>query len=345
MTQHECYMQRCIELAQLGAGHVSPNPMVGCVIVHGEAIKKVIGEGWHQRYGEAHAEVNAIKNVRNSSLLKESTLYVSLEPCHHFGKTPPCVDLILEHQIPKVVIGSVDPNPLVAGKSIEKLKNAGVEVIVGVLSEAAIALNKGFNSQHQHHRPYIILKWAESKDGFFAPLKGKKWLSNDFTKRLTHKWRHSVDAILVGKNTILEDNPKLNDRFWDGKPPLRVVIDPHLTIDAEHHIFTDGQPTVILNNRKNELNGAVNYVQLEHSYFTIKSIIERLNSFKINTLLVEGGAFTLNKFIDSNLWDEAYVYKTEVELSEGIPAPIISECSHKAIQPIANNQLEIYKRK
>lgn len=339
MTQHEIYMQRCFELAKLGVGNVSPNPMVGSVIVHDN---QIIGEGWHQKYGKAHAEVNAIASVEDKSLLKEATIYVSLEPCHHFGKTPPCVDLILEHQIPKVVVGTKDPNALVAGQSIEKLKNAGVEVTVGVLNEKAVTLDKGFISKHKNQRPYVILKWAQSKNGYFAPLEGQQWLSNEHSKRLTHKWRNAVDAILVGKNTVLQDNPVLTDRFWQGHHPLRVIIDPQLEIGQDHNVYNDGRPTLVFNALKKGKEGVVQYIQLDHYCFTVKAMIKHLNQLKINTILVEGGAFTLNNFIESNYWDEAYVYKTNIEIEYGIDVPELNEFARKEVQPIADNQLEIF---
>jgi diaminohydroxyphosphoribosylaminopyrimidine deaminase/5-amino-6-(5-phosphoribosylamino)uracil reductase len=339
MTEHEGYMKRCLALAQLGAGYVSPNPMVGCVVVWNH---QIIGESWHQRYGGAHAEVNAIRAVENLDLLKTATLYVSLEPCHHYGKTPPCVDLILAHQIPKVVIGSVDPNPLVAGKSIDKLKNAGVEVIVGVLQKEENALNKGFICQQVKHRPYIILKWAESKDGFFAPLKGQKWLSNALSKRLTHKWRNTLDAILVGKNTVIQDNPQLTDRFWAGNQPLRIVIDRALEIDKTKHIFTDEFPTIVLNSKQNGIEGRIQFIQLDAENFNVENFINVFYQLNINTLLVEGGAYTLNQFIECGFWDEAYIYKTDVSLNEGIDSPMITAYSRKLKQILANNILEIY---
>ncbi len=339
MLKHENYMQRCIELARLGIGNVSPNPMVGCVIVHKD---RIIGEGWHKKYGKAHAEVNAIASVNDKSLLSDSTIYVSLEPCHHYGKTPPCVDLILAHNIPNVVIGIKDPNALVAGKSIEKLKDAGVNVLVGVLEKEALHLDNGFITKHKKQRPYIILKWAQSKNGYFSPLEGQQWLSNEHSKRLTHKWRNAVDAILVGKNTVLQDNPVLTDRFWQGNNPLRVIIDPQLEISEDHHIYQDGRPTLVFNATKRSKKGVIQYIQLDHYCFTVKAMLQHLNQLKINTLLVEGGAFTLNNFIESNLWDEAYVYKTDVEIEYGIDIPDLNDFIRKDTQPIANNVLEVF---
>ena len=334
----EKYIKRCFELAKLGAGAVSPNPLVGAVVVHNDVI---IGEGWHQKYGGPHAEVNAVNSVKDKSLLSSSSIYVSLEPCFHFGKTPPCVDLILKYQIPKVVIASKDPNPKVAGKSIEKLKTSGVEVEVGILEKEALALNKFFFKSIQQNRPYIILKWAESKDGFFAPLKGQQWLSNAFTKRLTHKWRNEMDAILIGKNTFIHDQPALTDRFWAGNHPTKVIIDP----TGELYQNTDDTKTIIFNRSYSKENEHVEYIQLKSNHFAISEMIEHLHVRKITSVLVEGGAVTLQHFINSNLWDEAFIYLTDVTIGEGILAPKISSSFNQETIIISDNQLKIIQNK
>ncbi|MEZ5009836.1 MAG: bifunctional diaminohydroxyphosphoribosylaminopyrimidine deaminase/5-amino-6-(5-phosphoribosylamino)uracil reductase RibD [Chitinophagales bacterium] len=338
LTTNEKYIKRCFELAQLGTGLVTPNPLVGCVIVHNNSI---IGEGWHQKYGGPHAEVNAINDVKDKSLLSSSTIYVSLEPCFHFGQTPPCVDLILKYQIPKVVVASKDPNPKVAGKSIEKLKASGVEVEIGILEAEALALNKFFFTSIQQNRPYIILKWAESKDGFFAPLKGQQWLSNAFTKRLTHKWRNEMDAILVGKNTFIHDQPALTDRFWEGNHPIKVIIDP----TGELYQNTDDLNTIIFNRSYSKKINNVEYIPLKNDHFAIAEMIEHLHERKITSVLVEGGAVTLQHFINSNLWDEAYIYQTTVILEEGILAPKIPSSVVQASITISDNQLKIIQNK
>lgn len=326
-----------MELAKFGAGSVSPNPMVGSVVVHNNCI---IGEGWHQKYGEAHAEVNAINSVKDKSLLESSTIYVSLEPCFHFGQTPPCVDLILKHKIPKVIIASIDFNSKVAGKSIEKLRTAGVHVEVGVLEKEALALNKYFFTSIQKQRPYIILKWAESKDGYFAPHKGQQWLSNPFTKRLTHKWRNEIDAILIGKNTLIEDNPALTDRFWEGHQPIKVIIDP----SGELYKGIDDTKTIIFNGKHSDSRKNIEYIQIQGKPFSVHEMMNHLHRRKITSVLVEGGAATIQHFLKEQLWDEAYIYETEVYLKEGIPSPKIDIFSDHTTIQIADNRLKIVQK-
>lgn len=320
--KHEAYMQRCIELAQNGAGNVSPNPMVGAVVVHDD---KIIGEGYHQLYGEAHAEVNAINAVKDKSLLSKATIYVSLEPCVHFGKTPPCSDLIIESKIPNAVIGCRDSYTEVDGKGIEKLRKAGVNVIFGVLEKACLALNKRFFTFHEKKRPYIILKWAQSQDGFMDKNRTDtcptiNWITHPNTKQLTHKWRSEEDAILIGKNTAINDNPELTTRVVDGKNPIRIVIDKKLELVKDLKIFNSASKTIILNELKNKENDSI-----LHKKVTFESFFDDLWSIcaenNIISLIIEGGAFTLNQFLENDLWDEARVLTGKSFFSEGVKAP------------------------
>lgn len=323
---HKIYMQRCIQLAKNGLGTTYPNPMVGSVIVYQG---KIIGEGWHQKAGSPHAEVNAINAVKDKNLLQNATIYVSLEPCSHFGKTPPCSDLIIKHKIPKVVIGSVDPNEKVAGKGIEKLQNAGIEVTIGILEKKCVALNKRFFTFHNRQRPYIILKWAESSDGFLAPkLKSEKkpvWITNIYSRQLVHKWRTEEEAILVGTTTVLEDNPQLNSRDWMGKNPIRIVIDRSGKISKDHEVKNKLQKTIIFTEEEN--NSSDENLIYENCTFDsclpIK-IIDYLYQIGMQSIIIEGGQKTLQSFIEANLWNEARIFKGTVVFTNGIKAPVIS---------------------
>ncbi|WP_426667590.1 bifunctional diaminohydroxyphosphoribosylaminopyrimidine deaminase/5-amino-6-(5-phosphoribosylamino)uracil reductase RibD [Mucilaginibacter sp. McL0603] len=328
MTQHEKYMQRCIELAKLGAGNVSPNPMVGAVVVHEG---NIIGEGYHQQYGQAHAEVNAINQVLTdfdnaAELLKNSTIYVSLEPCAHYGKTPPCADLVIKYHIPKVVVGCRDPFDQVNGKGIEKLQDAGIAVISGILEEECQWLNRRFFTRVQKQRPYIILKWAQTNDGFFAPNdKNQFWITGEESRRLVHKWRSEEDAILIGKNTVAIDNPQLNVRYWSGKSPKRVVIDRKLELSNQLHIYDQSVETLIFNEVKMDFDGKIKYIQLEDfERFVPQYILYQLYLQDIQSVIIEGGAHTLNTFIEANLWDEARIFTGKAELGQGVKAPYIS---------------------
>ncbi|NCD71974.1 bifunctional diaminohydroxyphosphoribosylaminopyrimidine deaminase/5-amino-6-(5-phosphoribosylamino)uracil reductase RibD [Mucilaginibacter agri] len=327
MYEHKKYMQRCIELARLGAGYVSPNPMVGAVIVHRD---KIIGEGYHQQYGNPHAEVNAVNMVlANQSdaeaMLKESTIYVSLEPCAHYGKTPPCADLIIRHGIPEVVVGCRDPFDQVNGKGIEKLQEAGVNVITGVLETECRDLNKRFFTHVKHQRPYIILKWAKTTDGFFSPDDGSQfWITGPESRRLVHQWRADEDAVLVGKNTVVADNPQLNLRYWEGKAPKRVVIDRRLELDHQLNIFDQSVETLIFNEVKTDVEGNIKYIALEDfDRFVPHYILYQLYLQDIQSVIIEGGAHTLNSFIEAGLWDEARVFTGNSVLNEGIPSPTV----------------------
>ncbi len=313
-------MQRAIVLAELGRGNVSPNPMVGCVIVHEG---KIIGEGFHRQFGEAHAEVNAINNVKNKALLKNADLYVSLEPCSHFGKTPPCADLIVSHKIPRVFICNTDPNPLVAGRGIKKLKNAGIEVTAGILENRGKALNKSFFTSIVKKRPYIILKWAETGDGFVARDNfDSKWISNTYSRKLVHKWRAEEDAIFVGTNTAHYDNPSLNVRDWTGKNPVRIVIDKSLKLDKGLNLFDNQQKTLCYNLLKNEVFKNLEYIQLKNEDF-LHHLLSDLNFQGLQSVIIEGGSHTLKSFIEKSLWDEARIFKSKTQFGTGIQAPQI----------------------
>lgn len=327
---HANFMLRCLELAQKGIGFVSPNPLVGAILVFEN---QIIGEGWHQQYGQAHAEVNCIASVKTEqqTLIAQSTLYVSLEPCAHFGRTPPCADLIIQNKIPKVVIGCFDSYSEVAGKGVERLKAAGVEVVIPILEKECRLLNKRFFTVQEKKRPYIILKWAQSEEGYIAPLDGTRTqLSNASSNKLVHRMRYEEDAVLVGFKTALMDNPQLNIRNWkiNGRQPARIVLDFEKQLPSHLHLFDQSQKTIIYNFISNEISGNNHWVKIDKELSLLDQIFQLLPS--IQSLIVEGGAKTLNMFIDKDLWDEALVFKTPVSLMNGIPAPILK--THKGIQ-------------
>ncbi len=323
MQSNEIYMHRCLDLAALGLGKTYPNPMVGAVIVHQS---KIIGEGWHQKAGEAHAEVHAVQSVKDVTLLINSTLYVSLEPCAHEGKTPPCVDLILKHKIPNVVVGCLDPFSKVSGKSIQKMKEAGVNVILGMLEEECLATNKRFISLYVHKRPYIILKWAECLEGFIAPndqAKGEPvWLISRESKILVHKWRTEESSILIGRKTADVDNPALTARLWKGKNPLRIVIDKDLKLEKNLQVFDEKVETLVFTQKSNADYGTMKYIQLPFEK-PLNEIMKVLYQSNISSIIIEGGRETLQGFIDQELWDEARVFVANKKLKNGIMAPIL----------------------
>ncbi len=341
-------MLRCIEIAQNGLGVSAPNPAVGAVIVYNY---KIIGEGYTSTYGGPHAEVNAIQSVTDISLLKEATLYVTLEPCSHFGKTPPCVDLIIKHGIPKVVIGLMDPHEKVAGRGIQKLIDAGCEVLTKILEKECRELHKRFLTFHEKKRPYIILKWAETLDGYIAPEKEKRntnpepfWITNPYSRQITHKWRAEEQAILVGSNTVLEDNPKLDVRHWKGKNPVRIVVDPSLKIKGNYHVLDGSIPTILLTEIRDESKyvSGVDYALVDFSKNVTQQICSILWKSNLTSVLVEGGSQTLQTFLDAKLWDEARVFTGSTSFKEGIKAPdfkgeIISELK------IKNDFLKTYR--
>ncbi len=331
MKTHEIYIKRCIELAKNGLGTTYPNPMVGSVIVYNN---EIIGEGWHRKSGEPHAEVNAINSVKDQSLLSKSTIYVSLEPCSHFGKTPPCCDLIISHKIPNVVIGTIDTYAKVAGTGIKNLIEAGKKVTVGILEEECIELNKRFFTFHNKKRPYIILKWAESEDGFIAPLKKEKkqplWITNEFSRQLVHKWRSEEQAILVGTTTVIDDNPTLTTRDWSGNHPVRIVLDQNNRISKESHIFDNQVKTLSISKSNINFNNNI-----------AAEIANYLFNNDIQSVIIEGGRQTLQTFIDANIWDEARVFKGTLSFKTGIKAPIISKKNSKK-DKILNDELLIF---
>ena len=323
MKVQEKYIKRCIELAKNGLGTTYPNPLVGCVIVFENTI---IGEGWHKKSGASHAEVIAIESVQNKELLSSSTLYVSLEPCSHFGKTPPCADLILKYKIPNVVIGTVDPNSKVAGKGIQKLKDSGVNVSFGILEKVGNELNKRFFTFHRKNRPYIILKWAESADGFISPKNKTEqkpvWISNEYSRQLVHKWRSEEQAILVGTQTIIDDNPSLTVRDWVGKNPIRVVIDKENAIDLSSNVFDNQAKTIVFSNKEVTSNSdKIQTIKIDFDTNSTQEIVKKLYNNNIQSIIIEGGRKTLQSFIDTNLWDEARVFIGEINLKEGTKAP------------------------
>lgn len=324
LHSHETFLRRCIELALKGIGKVAPNPMVGAVLVYQNVI---IGEGYHEAYGQAHAEVNCINSVAavNRHLISSATLYVSLEPCSHFGKTPPCTNLILANRIPKVVIGSVDPYKEVDGKGIALLREKGVEVIVPVLENEANRLNRRFFLFHQQKRPYIILKWAESANGWIGRNDAEIAISNSFTQKLVHRWRMEESAILVGTQTALTDNPRLNNRFYAGPSPIRMVIDRKLILPKQSYLLSDGKPTIIFNEVISMQEGAVKYVQLPAGNHWIQHILRFAYQHQIQSILVEGGKSLLQSFLEADCWDEIRVIKSlkpiELNSEEGVKAP------------------------
>jgi diaminohydroxyphosphoribosylaminopyrimidine deaminase/5-amino-6-(5-phosphoribosylamino)uracil reductase len=328
---HEKYMSRCIALAKNGLGTTYPNPMVGSVIVYND---KIIGEGWHKKAGEPHAEVNAVNSVQDKSLLKKATIYVSLEPCSHFGKTPPCCDLIIKNKIPNVVIGTVDPNVKVAGNGIKKLIEAGIHVTIGILEDECNELNKRFFTFHQKKRPYIILKWAESQDGFIAPLerheKKPVWITNVYSRQLVHKWRTEEQAILVGTQTVIDDNPKLNARDWHGNNPIRLLLDQNNRIPEEHAVFDNQIKTIVFTqstNAVNKENTIFEVIDFKQNIAT--QIAEVLFQHQIQSVIIEGGLQTLQTFIDANLWDEARIFIGKLTFGNGTKAPQISKSIYK----------------
>ena len=331
-------MERALQLAVLGRGKVSPNPMVGCVIVHDH---KIIGEGYHQQYGGPHAEVNAINAVQNPDLLTESTCYVSLEPCAHHGKTPPCADLLVEKGVKRRAIAAVDSNPLVGGKGIEKLKTAGIEVLTGVLEKEAKDLNVRFFTMIEKQRPYVILKWGQTADGFVARKNfDSKWISSEQSRMMVHQWRAEEDAILVGTNTAQYDNPQLNVRDWAGKSPLRLVIDKALRLPQTLHLFDRSLPTIVYNLEQAEDYENLSFVKLAENQF-LETLLSDLHQRKIQSLFVEGGSQLLNSFLALGLWDEARVFESETTFEEGIAAPKIKMPQFNQIQ-LKEDVLRIY---
>jgi len=330
MSLDSLYMERALQLAKNGQGSAAPNPMVGAVVVYENSI---IGEGYTSAYGGPHAEVNAINSVKDRQLLSKAILYVTLEPCSHHGKTPPCADLIIEHKLSRVVIGILDPHDKVSGKGVKRLKDAGCNVSIGALAKECEDHHKRFLTFHKKQRPYIILKWAETYDGFIAPNQIKRsreaqpyWISNKYSRQLVHKWRSQEQAILVGTNTVLHDNPMLNVRQWFGKSPIRIVLDKDLNIKGNYHILDQSVKIIIFTEVKDKsqwLNG-INYEVIDFTKSRPQQICEVLHKHNIMSVLIEGGAKTLQSFIDANLWDEARVVSGKIKFGDGLKAPEFS---------------------
>jgi diaminohydroxyphosphoribosylaminopyrimidine deaminase / 5-amino-6-(5-phosphoribosylamino)uracil reductase len=367
-------MYRCLELAKRGAGSVAPNPMVGAVLVTDD---RIIGEGYHEVYGGPHAEPNCLTSVRkeDANLIAQSVMYVSLEPCAHFGKTPPCADLIIKHSIPKVVVGCRDPFSEVNGKGIEKLLSAGIEVQQGVLEGDCRELNKRFFTFHTQHRPYIILKWAQTANGFMAPprppltppkgensaqasliestnikqsstgrVKRRFYITNEFTNRLVHKWRSEEAAILVGTNTVLMDDPQLTTRLWPGNNPTRLVIDMDLKIPATLRIFSGDAKTVVFNKVKHEEKENVLFYQVTDDVNIVHQVSNALYQLKILSVIVEGGARLLQSFIDEGIWDEARVIgNRQLAIGNGLPAPVLTNCEKTNEERVFSDTIHFYK--
>ncbi|MDY6037123.1 MAG: bifunctional diaminohydroxyphosphoribosylaminopyrimidine deaminase/5-amino-6-(5-phosphoribosylamino)uracil reductase RibD [Paludibacteraceae bacterium] len=345
MHTDELYMRRCLQLAHQAAGHTAPNPMVGAVVVYDG---RIIGEGYHHRCGEPHAEVNAIASVQNPELLRHATLYVNLEPCSHYGKTPPCAKLIIEKKIPRVVVGMGDPNERVNGRGIAMLREAGVEVVTFVLEDECRQLNRRFVTFHTQHRPYVILKWAQTADGFIdvartdnhtPPLR----ISNNITKTLNHQMRTEEAAILVGTNTALLDNPHLTARKWSGQNPVRMVVDRTLRIPTDYHLYDGTTPTVIFTDETAENRTNITFAKLDFGHNIVPQILDYLYQNNLQSVIVEGGRQLLQAFIDAGVWDEAHIETAPMVVGCGVPAPKITMNTTETIM-YEQNRMDIGTR-
>lgn len=345
-TTSSPFMLRALELAARGLGTVAPNPLVGCVIVHND---RIIGQGWHHTYGKEHAEVHAINSVNDKHLLPSSTLYVTLEPCNHHGKTPPCSELIVQYHIPKAVIATIDPNPLVAGKGITRLREAGVEVVTGIHEREAVFQNRRFFTFQEQKRPYVILKWAETADGYMDILRkdgetGSFPLSGPEAQRLVHRWRTEEAAILVGAHTALNDNPRLTARLWPGRNPIRILIDPNLRVPAGSYLLDGSVRTLIFNRLETRAVFSTEYIQLDFSREVLPDILHYLHYEGIQSVLVEGGAYTLQRFIRSNLWDEIRIFRSGQQLHQGLKAPVV-DWQAATVEQVGADRLYSYYNK
>ncbi len=331
-------MQRALELAASGLGRVSPNPQVGCVLVTKDGI---IGEGFHHEYGGPHAEVEAINAVKDTDLLSDCTLYVNLEPCSHHGKTPPCADLIIESKIPRVVISNLDPNPKVSGEGVAKLKEAGVEVVTGILGALGAFLNRRFFTYHERQRPYIILKWAQTADGFMAkPNYDSKWISNRQSRQLVHIFRAQEDAILIGRGTAQYDDPQLTVRGFEGNDPLRIVLDPTMSLSNDLKLFDGSVPTLCYNYLQEGNEGNVTWIMLPKGGF-LANIWQDLHQRGIQSVLAEGGAMLLQSMTEGDHWDEARVFVAPHLFGEGIKAPVLNtNCEEERL--LGEDRLRIF---
>lgn len=341
---HEKYMRRCLELAARGLGRTAPNPMAGCVIVNNN---RIIGEGFHGYFGGPHAEVMAVKRVQDHSLLKNSILYVNLEPCSHYGKTPPCARLIIENKIPAVVAGTPDPNPVVCGKGIRILKENGTEVITGILKEECCNLNKRFFTFYEKKRPYIILKWAQTQDGFIDIERKENevpeitWITNETCRRLVHKWRTEEQSILVGSGTVIKDNPRLTARNWPGKNPLRLVIDRKARLSGSLNVLDGSVETVVFTHVPADEKSNLKYVLLDRDKDVIPGILDWLFTNNVQSVIVEGGRILIAEFLSQGIWDEARVFTGTETFGKGLKAPLINSDPDEVIS-IAENLLKIY---
>ncbi len=339
----EQFMQRATALAHHGSGHVAPNPMVGAVLVHDG---RIIGEGWHAVYGNVHAEVACLQSVRDEDrhLIPQSTMYVTLEPCAHQGRQPPCANRLVKEGIRRVVIAVEDPFLQVSGKGIAILKDAGIEVSTGICRPEARWMCRRFLTVQERNRPYIILKWAQSADGYFAPADGsRQQLSNTFSQTLVHKWRTEESAIMVGYNTALADNPQLTARSWPGKQPLRIVLDRQLGLPITHYLLEDSTETWIINEREEQINDLTSRIQIPFNQNLLPTLLDRLKAANKTSLFVEGGARLLQSFIDAGLWDEARVFTAPVTLRDGIAVPHLTNAKHLFITPVGNDTLDLYQ--
>ncbi len=345
MEHDELYMRRCLELAQRAKGFTAPNPMVGAVLVHDG---RIIGEGWHHFYGAAHAEGNCIDSVQpqDRHLLPESTMYVSLEPCAHYGNTPPCAVRLVEEKIKKVVIANIDPFEKVEGRGIGILEEYGVQVQQNVLQQEGLWMNRRFFCFHTQKRPYIILKWAQTREGYIAPTDGSRLqISNIHSQTLVHKWRTEEGAILVGTNTALNDNPELTARLWKGKQPLRILLDKGLRVPHTHKLLNEAAATWIFNEEKDTLQGNLHYIQTPFDLDVLQYVLLRLYDARILSVIIEGGAAVLDSFITSGLWDEARVFTGQVSLPDGIAAPLIQNGIPAFTTQLQGDQLQVWTNK
>lgn len=348
MTADEYFMQRCLQLAEAARGRVAPNPMVGALLTVPDEDapfrQRIIAEGYHRQYGGPHAEVNAIEQVKDAELLRNSRLYVTLEPCSHYGKTPPCANLIVERQIPEVVVACRDPHEKVAGRGIQHLREHGVKVTEGVLEQQAQWLNRRFFTFHQQQRPYVVLKWAETADGFLARPDGtSKWISNPYSRILVHKWRSEESAILVGANTVMNDDPALTVRNWHGRHPLRLVVSRKGEVPEGAKLLRKPGRTLIFNLKKEGEEGAAQWVKLHESEPLLPQVLSHLHQEQVLSVLVEGGAYTLRHFIEAGLWDEARVFEGRSWFGSGIAAPALPQPPASVIG-VAGDGLRIHYR-
>lgn len=336
------YIQRCLQLAQHGKGYTTPNPMVGAVLVHHGCI---IGEGWHKHYGQAHAEVSCLESVKTEDrhLIPESTMYVSLEPCAHTGKTPPCANRLVAERVKKVVICNTDPFAQVSGRGIQILKDAGIEVETGILDDEGKWVNRRFFCFHTRNRPYIILKWAQTTDGFMAPAnRSRVSITDSHTQQLVHKWRTEEAAILVGSTTALNDDPQLTSRLWAGKQPLRIVLAGEHELPEGHNLLSDDAPTLIITTAREEVNGNVQYIPVVRGEDQLKDILAILHRQNVLSVIVEGGPATLSRFIAQGLWDEARILTGGKQLGKGIDAPRLPDSNFAFSANIDTDQLQVF---